>query len=282
MTETATLIRRIVVALDGSKHSEAALEAAARLGSILGAELSGVFVEDADVLSAAALPFSREVGRLTSGSTGLSSSTMRSQFRAQERQARKAFEWATRKHRLINRFEVAHGSVADELIRAAERADLITVGQSGSVSASRQKLGRVAREVLECASGPVLVLRRGLRLDLPVIVVYDCRAKDRIGALKIGAALDAHHYESPLIILLAAESSQQEESARLEVLNHLKGHLPPPKFERIRCDVPDQILDSARRHRAGVLIVPAHGGANAPELRHLVSRADVPVMVVRG
>ena len=39
-------IRRILVAIDGSSHSLAALDAAADLASRLRAELSGLFVED--------------------------------------------------------------------------------------------------------------------------------------------------------------------------------------------------------------------------------------------
>ena len=55
------VIRRILVALDASRHSLAALEAAAELAARLKAELVGLFVEDIDLLRLAGLPFAREI-----------------------------------------------------------------------------------------------------------------------------------------------------------------------------------------------------------------------------
>ncbi|MGD9028912.1 MAG: universal stress protein, partial [Anaerolineae bacterium] len=54
-------IRRILIALDASSHSIAALRAAARLASSLEAELHGLFVEDINLLRAAGLPMAREL-----------------------------------------------------------------------------------------------------------------------------------------------------------------------------------------------------------------------------
>ena len=56
----APAIRRILVALDASTHSLAALETAAGLAARLEAELVGLFVEDINLLRAAELPFARE------------------------------------------------------------------------------------------------------------------------------------------------------------------------------------------------------------------------------
>ena len=53
-------VRRILVALDASPHSHAALEEAAALAKPLQAELAGVFVLDAELLRLSALPVARE------------------------------------------------------------------------------------------------------------------------------------------------------------------------------------------------------------------------------
>ncbi len=60
--EARAPIRRILVALDASGASLAALDAAARLAATLEAELLGLFVEDEDLLRLAGLPCAREVG----------------------------------------------------------------------------------------------------------------------------------------------------------------------------------------------------------------------------
>jgi nucleotide-binding universal stress UspA family protein len=55
-------IKRIVIAIDASPTSLAALEATAELAARWDAEILGVFVEDTDLLRMATLPFAGEVG----------------------------------------------------------------------------------------------------------------------------------------------------------------------------------------------------------------------------
>jgi len=277
----AAPFRRIVVALDASRHSEAALEAAARMCTVFDAELVGVFVEDQNVLRAAELPFTLDVGRLSRTSVELSGFGVRRMFRVQEQRARRAFDWAVRQHRLRNTFHVASGDVAGQLIDAAEEADLITLGQSGSVAASRQKLGTVTRTVLARARGPVLVLRRGLRLDLPVMALYDCEAEDRDEALQIAAHMAHVRRESPLVVLLAGSDRSECDTIRRELSRRLV-IASPVEFERIRRDVPELVLEHAYRRRAGLLVVPADGrSGDHGDIHRLVARAAMPIMVVR-
>ena len=80
-------IRRILVALDGSYHSLAALEAAAELAASLEAELHGLFVEDVNLLRVAGSPVAREVCYPFSRTTRPNQRTMERQLRAQATQA---------------------------------------------------------------------------------------------------------------------------------------------------------------------------------------------------
>ena len=68
--------RRILVALDASQHSLAALEAASELAEALKAELVGIFVEDVNLLNLAGLPFVREVGYPSGAARPLDSPSM--------------------------------------------------------------------------------------------------------------------------------------------------------------------------------------------------------------
>lgn len=275
--------RRIVVALDGSGHSEAALEAAARLASVFDAELAGIYVEDATALRVAEFEFAYEASRYRSALTEISASSMRTQFRVQEQRARRAFEWAARQHRVRNRFDVVPGMVADELVKAADAADLITVGQSGSLSSSRHKIGTTARLVVARASGPVLVLRRGLRFDLPVVVLYDHDAADSDAALDIGRALSRQDRLSPLVVLVEAPSPSEWPEYERKVLERVGPEANRVETEPVRMDHTDDVVSKAHRRRAGVLIVPAGSrGVQAERLSDLVSAADMPVMLVRG
>lgn len=275
--------RRIVVALDGSGHSEAALEAAARLASVFDAELAGIYVEDATALRAAEFEFAYEASRYRSVLTEMSAGSMRTQFRVQEQRARRAFEWAARQHRVRSRFDVVRGQVADELVKASDEADLITVGQSGSLSSSRHKIGTTARMVVARASGPVLVLRRGLRFDLPVVVLYDYDAVDSDAALDIGRALSRQDRLSPLVVLVEAPSPAEWPAYERKVLERVGPEANRVETEPVRMDHTADVVSRAHRRRAGVLIVPAGSrGVQAERLSGLVSAADMPVMLVRG
>ena len=63
MSEPATefVVRRILVALDASTQSLAALRTAVTLAAELGAELEGLFVEDTNLMRMAMLPVARRV-----------------------------------------------------------------------------------------------------------------------------------------------------------------------------------------------------------------------------
>ncbi|MGD8821809.1 MAG: universal stress protein, partial [Anaerolineales bacterium] len=56
-----TRVERILVAVDASSHSRAALEAAAELAASLEVELVGIFVEDINLMRLAELPIAVEI-----------------------------------------------------------------------------------------------------------------------------------------------------------------------------------------------------------------------------
>ena len=62
MAERPFPIRRILVALDASEASRAAIRSAVDLAARFRAELVGLFVEDVNLLRSAQLPFVRKVG----------------------------------------------------------------------------------------------------------------------------------------------------------------------------------------------------------------------------
>ncbi len=66
-SQASTSIGRVLILLDGSRLSLAALEAAAEIASVRNAEVLGIFVEETNLLRAAGYGFAREVG----GSSGL-------------------------------------------------------------------------------------------------------------------------------------------------------------------------------------------------------------------
>src|SRR5690606_31783004 len=164
-------IRRILVALDASPSSLAALQAAADLAAANDAELYGIYVEDVNLLRLADLPLVRQQSLFFSGGRSISRQQLERELRIQARQARRALEDAARRRRLRWTFRTAQGIISVELLAAASEADLIILGKAGW--SRRRRLGSTARVVITQAPQRTLILQQGAHLGLPVGILYD-------------------------------------------------------------------------------------------------------------
>jgi nucleotide-binding universal stress UspA family protein len=172
-------IRRILVALDASADSAAALDAAVALAARLEAELLGLFVEDVDLLRAAGLPFAREIRVFQLQPRQIRVDELEAQLLARARSIERALAHAADRSGVPFTFRRVRGSVAAEVMAATGDADLVVVGRAGHAPARRGRLGSTALALVVQGSRPVLVLGRRLRLRDPVFAVYDGSASAR-------------------------------------------------------------------------------------------------------
>ena len=124
-------IRRIVVAIDASPQSLSALDTAAQIAAHLQIELAGLFVEDINVLKTAALPFTREVNRLSGDVHPVDQERIVRQLKSQARQAQVALEKVALQRQVKFSFRVVRGRVTQELEAATEEVDLVALGRTG-------------------------------------------------------------------------------------------------------------------------------------------------------
>jgi nucleotide-binding universal stress UspA family protein len=166
-------IRHILVALDASPHSMAVLEAATELAAGLKAELLGLFIEDINPLRLAESPFAREMEGFPTTRRQLDILEVGRELRAQASRARRALAIAAGRAQVPWSFRIARGVIAAELLTAASEADLVILGKVGWSPTGRRHLGSTARAVLSQATCLTLILQEGVRLSLPILVVYD-------------------------------------------------------------------------------------------------------------
>jgi nucleotide-binding universal stress UspA family protein len=206
---------RILVALDASVHSLAALEAAADLAAAMQAEMEGLFVEDINLIRLASLPCTREV-RHTASLASLDLQQMERALKAQAAEARQALGAAARRAHVRWSFRVARGHVAHEVLAAAGTADLLTLGKLGRSRSPQARLGSTVLRVLAGAPIPLLLVQkwrvgaRGLRLAL---VIYDgseaaSRALDAAARLAKASGLS-------LTVLLLADDPEAIQDLKL-------------------------------------------------------------------
>jgi len=205
--------RRILVALDASRESRAALAAAAGFADRLEAEITGVFIEDIDLLNLAALPFSREIPALSMSGRVLDPDKVEHALLSTAAAARRALAAVAETHHLRWTFRVVRGHVETELLTASQDADLVAVGKGTRPLSGDARLGRAGRVVASQTARSVLFAATGQgSMHAPMAIIYDASSPS-------AAALDfvtrlAEANRRPLVIFVLSQTpaafAQQE------------------------------------------------------------------------
>lgn len=273
-------IRRILVALDASSHSAAALEAAAELASRYGAELQGLYVEDVNLLRLAQLPFAQEVGQFTAIRRQLDVQEVRRQIRGQTGRIRRMFEVTTRRTRVRWSFQVTRGTVVNEVLDAASDVDALVLGRAGWSLVAPGRMGSTARAVLAQAPGLAMIVPRGGCLGPPFLVLYDGSALAE-KALDVAAALMTKE-DGPLTVLLLAEHPERLEPLRAQVHAWLGERDLMLRYRSLsKANVPD-LVNTLHTERCGTLVLPSRSEIlSARTLQAVLDQVEVPVLLVR-
>jgi nucleotide-binding universal stress UspA family protein len=163
-------VERIVVALDASPQSVAALKAAAELATLMQAELEGLFVEDINLLYLCGLPFGHEVGSYTAKLRRLDDVAMERQLRVLASTIQQVMQRVAAQTPVRWSFRVRRGPVVEELLAAAQSAALLSVGRAGRLR--HRGIGSTAQSLVSQAQRPLLLLGEGSGLEYPLTVVY--------------------------------------------------------------------------------------------------------------
>ncbi|HUL91584.1 MAG TPA: hypothetical protein VLV56_04475 [Burkholderiales bacterium] len=117
-------IRRIIVVQESAEAARA-LDAVAEAAATLEAELTGLFVENEELLHFAAMPFAREIGAFSA--QALDVPTMERRLRYQAEEARRALAAAAEGKPLRWSFRIERGSLPAQVRNALDDADLVVL-----------------------------------------------------------------------------------------------------------------------------------------------------------
>ncbi|HEX7775654.1 MAG TPA: hypothetical protein VF449_03920, partial [Parvibaculum sp.] len=139
--EPSRSANRIVIGLDTHFLAREALTLAARLAAAVDARLRGIFVEDENLISLAALPFAREIS-MSGDVRGLDPERMLLAMRAQAESARRILLRAAAEAHVDCTFDVTRGRPLAALAAAANAEDTVVIR---SPHATAREVGRTAR-----------------------------------------------------------------------------------------------------------------------------------------
>ncbi len=247
---------RILVALDGTQPSEAPLRQLAGLLVTEALEVTGLYVEDEDLLRAANLPGLREI-TFSGEQAVLDAERLARDIAGEAALARAAFELLASRltsvdARLQYRFLVARGRHAEELLRAAEASDFVLVSRALRAAGLRPRFGSCFADLLRQPKD-VLVVNEPWDSGSSVVVLRGSEEAMRYG-----------------------QRMAEFEDLRLVVAIPPGEAAPDLPEGAVRRPLPDwqeeTIADLCLREDARLLVVPAATDLNWAEL--LVSLMD--------
>ncbi len=208
------VVRRILVLLDGSRRSLAALEAAADIARAQQAEVLGIFVEEVSLLRSAGYGFAREVGRSSGVARPMDVDALEVRMQATAEKLRRTLErtlapWGgvAQALRLCRGGEV----VEQVLGGLVQPDDLLVLGGAGWSGISSFRLGSTARSLLRQAPGDVLLWPESRSLPPGRVVVllnHDQGANHR--AVRVGVEL-ARRGQRALTVLVRSDAADDRE-----------------------------------------------------------------------
>lgn len=248
------LFRRILVALDTSTHSLAALEAAAAMAQIMEANIKGIFVEDDDWRLLSRLSSVTEVNELTGDIKPFAEQTLEKQLKILENRIQRQLQFISRSKQIKHSWETAKGSVEEKILEAAKDTDLITIGRKGHSYGRHKKLGTTAKNIIQKSDKPVLILQEGLKLGDTIIAVYDGSRQSQRG-IRLARAL-AEKNNGELFVLAIRNDPDAAEERNRELENSLKGASVKVNVKLLGQVNLWSFMQEVSNRRAGLLMIP--------------------------
>jgi nucleotide-binding universal stress UspA family protein len=259
-------INRILVALDASPASLAALEVAADLAVRHQAELVGIFVEDINLIRMAEIPFAFEIGFYSRSPRRIDTQLIERQLRAHRRWVESILRTIAVAKNLHWTFLSTRGDISQELILAAKDSDLILLGSSGW--SGRRRMGSTARNMVIQSPIQAMILHRRLESGAPILLIYD--GSEPSNRALTAASLVGNSYTSIIVLLLAEDPERARELTNQIELDEIdQQHLT---YHWIPYLDSDKLAQYVRNERCGVVILPA-------ESKYFDTQSITPVLI---
>ena len=252
--------RRILIGLDASPASMAALHAALRLAAELDAEIEALYVEDANMLRFAGLPFTRVVDAYSPGPRSVETADLERALRLRAQRMRRLLA-DTAGPRISWSFRVVRGDVEREMLAAARDADLLTLGFVGDRPTGGRGAGSLARRAAREAPRSVLLSQRaragaGPMDSGPVVLCLD-GGPEGDTALATAASLARAHGRTLTVVCFGDPQSKRAQRLEAPAAERLSVLDVAARFIRVPPDARRALHAVLREAHGGTLVVSA-------------------------
>ncbi|MDH3451381.1 MAG: universal stress protein [Gammaproteobacteria bacterium] len=267
-------VRRVTLAVDATLRDQQVLRAATRIAAQLKAEITAMFVTNAELQRFAHLPTATEV-LVRSARTRLTEPIdlaldLERLLGTIERELRDFAREADVAWRIV--------STTLEQLPDIPSTDLLLVDRrAGATPVSRAELGSVAAKLVADCREPILVFDRELALHKPIGVLL---GEDGDGALDM--ALSLAQASGRLLVLIDAHDRESFERTSKRIANKVAQQPVVLEIDWIRAPHGQVLASSLHRRGAGVLVVDAADPLLQREhLASLLEALRIPVLLAR-
>lgn len=248
-------VKRILVPLDHSNHSIAALHAAVTLARHYEAELKGVFVEDIHLLRLAEMPFHQEVGEYTAIIREISSEGLSRGIYVQSQWVIQSFRRLINHTDLHGKFLVRRGDVNEIIAVESQKCDLVVIGKSGKNILGRNRLGSTAKRMIQHHKIPLLLVEENNKIGSPIILLFDNSPAGKIG---LETAKDFLQPYETLLILLNKDDPSGHSDGKAFLKQWAATNQVNISIEGFRTRSIRRFIQLIDRLKTGLFIMPQH------------------------
>ena len=276
-----TTIKRITVAIDCSPYSRASLSAAAEIAGRLHAELSGVFIEDINLLRMAELPFTQEIQVHTARFEPFDLARAERMLKKQSRAASRLLRESAERFAIPHSFRTLRGTVPSLLLSAALDTDLLAIGRWGNTPSCKRGLGSTAQKAVRESKTNVLVAHHaGFSLQSPLVVLFD-GSRGALNALE--TALGLVQQKTHLHVFLLANNEAEQEKNRNRAEQHIGRKTGLVEFHNVPLTSGTLLRQCINMTGPGLLLVSENTDALDKEaIYRLIDSVECPVLLVRS
>ena len=278
------MIKNILIPLDGSDHSNAALDYAIWMTEKFDGMLLGQHVIDTISIEGS---FFHDI----SGSLGFEpyldfSSKMREIL--EERGKTVLDEFAERCAQKNIRYQTAldTGLIANEICARAQVADLVVIGHRGvNEQVSTGLLGTTAESITRKCPRPVFVSTKSFKLIGRPLLAYD--GSQRASSAMESAAEFCSVLKLPLTVLTIAKEDKTADGVLQQAKSYLSSYPIAARFEPDRGYPEQKIMDHLSRFGYDLLFIGAYGHRRIIEMvigsttEYILRKAPCPVFLNR-
>lgn len=274
-------MKSILVAIDESKASYAALDLACELAKISGAKIKGLYVEDVGRL----LEWqpTELIGSAIGASTAMphvrpteEQIKIEKEFEKERKNLKEHFETSCKKNHITGTFIIERGMIEECIIKLSKTVDLIVIGKRGrSYKEDSKEPGEIAEELIRNVTRPIFVVPAeshvnarivGKNITNKILLAYDgSEAAQR--ALSITAQI-AEILKSELLVISVANDTEVAQKPLDEAKEFLTPYNLKVEYKTgIGAAMPwSIIINEAKNCNPGIISIGAFGSNKLLEL----------------